>query len=819
MIYRLQHIADVLQAVLKGNKNVEINQIIIDSRNVTYGPGTLFFALCGERNDGHRFIESLIANGIRNFVISDLTIPDRFPEANYILVNDTFRALQQFVSYHRSQYKIPVIGITGSNGKTIVKEWLAQCIANDKRVVKNPMSYNSQVGVPLSVWQLESDTEIGVFECGISLPGEMERLERIVKPSIGVITNIGEAHQENFQDHKQKAQEKLKLFIHTDTIIYCKDHTIIHDQINTIHHFREKKLFTWSMNKGADLSVLHLNHLGDNTEIEADYKGKKIRVSIPFIDAVSIENALHVWSVLLYLGYDNEIIRGRMQKLTAVAMRMELKKGIRGCTLINDSYNSDVLSLRNAIDFLLRQKQNAKRTIILSDIQQSGKSREDLYREVAAIVNKQDVDRLICIGPELFASKGLFNKQSDFYLSTDDFLSACNSIHFEDEAILLKGARSYQFERISEKLEEVVHQTVLEINFNALVYNLNYFKSFLKPETKVMVMVKALAYGSGTYEIAQLLNHHRVDYLGVAFADEGVALRNAGIGMPIMVMGPDKNALEKIIEYYLEPEIYSLEMAKAFSQKLKVQNRKKYPVHIKIDSGMHRLGFMKEDVEKLVMFLKNNDYLYVRSVFSHLAGSDAAEFDDFTLEQISVYQSRCKRIEEGLNYSFLKHILNSSGIERFPDYQMDMVRLGIGLYGVSAISNNHLKHISSLKSTIIQVKPLSKTETVGYSRRGKLNRDSTIAIVPVGYADGLNRRLGNGNWQVVINGQKAPTIGNICMDLMMVDITDLNAKEGDEVIIFGELNTISDIAEKLDTIPYEILTGISTRVKRLYFHE
>ena len=818
MIYTLHNITKILEGKLQGDDQTEISEIIIDSRSVTYGQGTLFFAIRGERNDGHKYVGSLIKSGIINFVVSNHEVIQDFPDANFIFVDDTLVALQKLAAYNRAQVQIPIIGITGSNGKTIVKEWLAQAIVDDIRVVKNPMSYNSQVGVPLSIWQLDEAAQLGIFEAGISLPGEMARLEKIIQPTIGIITNIGEAHQENFKDYYEKANEKLKLFYNSKVIIYCRDHKVISDQINAISELKTKKHFTWSKEQEADLQVVSQNLHSNKVEIEAKFQGQNLEVIIPFLDAVSIENALHVWAAMLYLGYENDVVRKRLERLSPVAMRMELKKGINGCTIINDSYNSDLLSLRNAIDFLLRQNQNKKKTLILSDIQQSGRVRDDLYTEVVQIIDKDAIKRLICVGPDLFASRNMFNNQASFYKTTDELLQYMSMSSFEDEAILLKGARNFQFELISEKLEEVVHQTVLEINFNALIHNLNYFKSFLKPETKVMVMVKALAYGSGTFEIAQLLSHHRVDYLGVAFADEGITLRKAGVTLPIMVMGPDENALDKIIEYNLEPEIYNMAMAQKFSQKLIQHNRKKYPVHIKIDTGMHRLGFM-DDIEPLIQLLSQSEQLFVRSVFSHLAGSDSDEFDEFTMQQIQLFQMQCKKIEDILDHEFIKHILNSSGIERFPNYQMDMVRLGIGLYGISAINNHHLKHISTLKSTIIQIKHLTQKETVGYSRKGKLLKDSVIAVVPVGYADGVNRKLGNGHWQVVINGKKAPTIGNICMDLMMVDITDVEAKEGDDVIIFGEMNTISDIAKKLDTIPYEVLTGISGRVKRLYFHE
>lgn len=819
MDYTLAQIAKIIDGKCHGNGSRIVNLLSIDSRSVWQGNNVLFFALKGPRNDGHTYIPDLLEKGVQCFVISNSKVLSENSNGNYLVVKNTIKALQELAAYHRQQFQKPVISITGSNGKTIVKEWLFQVMHASRKIAKSPKSYNSQVGVPLSVWQLDSDYDFGIFEAGISQPGEMDRLETIIQPTIGLITNIGEAHQENFTSLEEKVKEKLKLFKHVVTIVYCKDHKLIHEAIQDDDEYSDKTIINWSSEGTATIQVTNISFHGGNTMLTAKYQGKSIHIEIPFTDKASVENAINTWVVLLSIGFNQSDIRERMKILSPVAMRLEIKKGENECTLINDSYNSDIVSLGIAIDYLKQQAQHSKRTIILSDIQQSGMKSADLYNEVTGLLNNGSVNRLFGIGEEISSCRQCFTIPASFYSSTDEFLQIMSKQQFENEAILIKGARQFQFERISEYLEQKAHQTQLEINLNAIIHNLNYFKSKLKPTTKIMVMVKAFSYGSGSYEITNLLQHEKVNYLGVAFTDEGVILRRAGINLPIMVMSPEVSGFSRIIENELEPEIHNMEMLEGFSKSVERSGRISYPIHLKIDTGMHRLGFPKKEIKALINKISASDTLLVKTTFTHLAASDEEKHDIFTKEQLQQFEDICRLLSEGLGYDFERHALNSSGIERFTEYQYEMVRLGIGIYGVSTINNESLKHISTLKSRISQIQMLKKGETVGYGRKGLLHKDSKIATVPIGYADGINRKLGNGNWYCLVNGVKAPTIGNICMDMCMLDVTNIEANEEDEVIIFGENNTISDIAEKLDTIPYEVLTSISSRVKRVYYQE
>jgi alanine racemase len=826
-----------------GEEHVLIKEILIDSRRLIHPESTLFIALVTGRNDGHRYIEELYNKGVRNFLVSSLPhrsgyLPENSNEpgetdfnANFILVENTLDALQKLGAAHRSRFDIPVIGITGSNGKTIVKEWLFQLMNRDKKIVRSPKSYNSQIGVPLSVWKMEPGNDLAIFEAGISLPGEMERLELIIRPTIGIFTNIGHAHDEGFTGLDRKIEEKLKLFIHSDTLIYCRDHELIHKKVIQEPLLEKVKKFTWSRKQEASLQIIHVDSVNPaETRLTGIFRNREISIIIPFTDEASVENAIHCWALMLLLGYKADVISAQMKALVPIAMRLELKEAINHCTLINDSYNSDINSLGIALDFLNQQTQHAKKTVILSDILQSGREPVSLYLEISAILKGKGISRIIGIGNEISRQVGQFPMEKTFFSSTDEFFNRFPFSSLHNEAILLKGARVFEFERISHALQQKSHETVLEIHLDALIHNLNYYRSKLLPGTKTMAMVKAFSYGNGSFEIANLLQFHRVDYLAVAYTDEGVELRKAGITIPVMVMNPEEESLDLLLQYDLEPEIYSFRILRMLEQVVGNQGESRIPlpVHLKIDTGMHRLGFDPSDIGRLIQRLKTNPELHVQSVFSHLAASEDPAEDDFTLSQINCLKEVTENIKTGLGYSFLSHILNSAGISRFPDAQMEMVRLGIGLYGVgfNDEEQRNLRNVSTLRTIISQVRTVKAGDTIGYNRRGLAPTDRVIAILPIGYADGFSRRLGNGTGKVMINGLPAKTIGNISMDNCTVDITDhVNSpsapviSEGDEVIIFGDDYSIKQLASDLDTIPYEILTGISARVKRVYFFE
>ena len=827
MNYTVSSITSIINGTLfgKGDSNLLIKILLIDSRKISNAETSLFFALIGERHDGHNYISDLYGNGIRNFVVSSIpkNIED-FADSNFILVKDTLIALQQLSAFHRQQFKIPIIGITGSNGKTIVKEWLYQLMREDKNIVRSPKSFNSQVGVPLSVWQISEEHSLGIFEAGISKPSEMKLLSNIIQPTIGIITNIGQAHDENFESQKRKVEEKLKLFLNSEGIIYCKDYTQIHNEIINEEVFHETKAFTWSRKLRADLLIGRITKNDLDTDIQGVFKNDFIGISIPFTDEASIENAIHCWTVMLYLGYENNVIAERMRYLSPIAMRLELNEGINNCSIINDSYNSDLSSLVIALDFLNQQKQHPKKTLVLSDILQSGQTDESLYKEVANLIHKKGISRLIGIGESISNQESQFNIEKFFYKSTNDFLQHFNNSFFRDETILLKGARAFGFEAISKVIQQKAHETVLEINLNSIVHNLNYYRSKLNANTKIMAMVKAFSYGSGSFEIANILQFHRVDYLCVAYADEGIELRKAGITLPIMVMNPEEQSYDSMIHYNLEPEIYSLRVLGLFEASLKRSENKSIkliPIHIKLDTGMHRLGFDENDLNELIVRIKNNKHILIKSIFSHLAASDEHEHDEFTWRQIKKFNLMYDAIKSHFSYPILKHILNSAGISRFPDAQFDMVRLGIGMYGigVNQAEQVQLQNVSTLKTNISQIKNILANDTIGYSRKGVALTDMQIATVPIGYADGLSRKLGNGNGKMILKGKPAPIIGNVCMDMCMIDITNIHANENDEVIIFGDNYSIREVAKNADTIPYEILTNVSRRVKRVYFQE
>lgn len=817
----LDKIASVINAQNKNVPPVQINWLLTDSRSLSFPSETLFFAICTARNDGHNYIEELYRQNVRCFVVSEMRAKFKsLKDATFLLVDNTLDALHTLAIHHRAQFNIPVIGITGSNGKTVVKEWLYQVLHNDFRIVRSPRSYNSQIGVPLSVWALSEGTQLGVFEAGISKPHEMERLQPVIRPTVGLFTNLGDAHQESFTNLKQKCEEKLLLFKNADILIYCSDNELIKSCIADAG--LKAELFSWGKSKDAKLQVISAIKANFKTRLKLKYNKTETELTVPYADDASIENALHCIAVLLYFKFDFTEISKRISLLEPVAMRLEVKEGVHNCIVINDSYNSDLNSLGIALDFLNQQAtvKNLSRTVILSDVLETGLPSNELYSVVGKLLKEKNIQHVIGIGHEISNySEELDVEQKDFFATTDDFLKSKLIRSFRDAVILLKGSRKFRFEEISQQLEAIAHETILEVNLNALVDNLNYFRSKLHPTTKVICMVKAFAYGSGSVEVAHILQHHHADYLAVAVADEGAELRQEGIRLPIIVMNPEKGSFNEIFDNALEPEIYSFGLLNSFitaAEKLGVTD---YPIHVKIDSGMHRLGFEQKEITELIELLKNQNRVKVRSVFSHLAGADESRFDDFTEQQVSIFTTCAGEISNAFSHNILRHILNSSGIERFPQYQFDMVRLGIGHYGISALKDVKLATVCTLKTIILQIKTIKAGETVGYSRKGVLTKDTRIAILPVGYADGFDRRLGSGVGEVLINGQRAKTVGNICMDLCMVDVTDIPANEGDTVEVFGENITITEVANKTGTISYEILTGISRRVKRIYYQE
>ena len=815
--YTLDILCKTVKGTLHGDPGSSFSQISVDSRTLYSPDETLFIALRGERHDGHSFVEELARKGVRNFLVEEITGDREWKDnVNFIKVKNTLTAFHQFIKYHRSQFSIPVIGITGSNGKTIVKEWLYQMLQDSKKVIRSPKSYNSQVGVPLSVWLLDPSYDMAIFEAGISRPGEMKNLQSIIRPDIGIITNVKEAHQENFRDHVEKTHEKLILFQGCKTIIYCQDHEHIHHL--AIKYFVRGRCITWSQKEAADIFIKTINKTRDSVDLEFTYLGITSIFNVPFTDEASLENIMHVISCLLWMKMDTSLIRQNLKSLSPVAMRLELLKGINQCTLINDSYNSDIASLTIALDFLNQQNQHKLKTLILSDILQSGKDEAELYREVSAIIRKKGINRFIGIGEALCRQKDHFHS-GVFYSGTDDFLNKMKPSDFLDEAILIKGSRPFCFERISLALQQKIHSTVLEVNLNALIHNLNVFRAQLNPETRIMVMVKAFSYGSGSWEIANALQYQKVDYLSVAFSDEGIALRQAGISLPVLVMNPDISSFGTMIDHNLEPELYNFRSLRNFEQVLRKQNLVRYPVHIKLDTGMHRLGFSEQDLDSLADFLKSHEHLEVKSVFSHLAAAEDPAHDSFTRDQISLFERMSAKLISLFPYKIYRHLLNSAGIERFPDAQFDMVRLGIGLYGISTSGRNDLRSVSTLKSIISQIKTVKKGESVGYNRSSTEQHERTIGIIPIGYADGIDRRIGNGNGRFYLNHIPVPVVSNICMDMCFIDITGISAEEGDEVIIFGESSPVWQMAKAAGTIPYEILTGISGRVQRVYYQE
>ncbi|MEO8110073.1 MAG: bifunctional UDP-N-acetylmuramoyl-tripeptide:D-alanyl-D-alanine ligase/alanine racemase [Ginsengibacter sp.] len=811
--------------------------IALDSRKVSFPQATIFFGINTSHHNSSEFVEGLYKKGVRNFLLEDDQIDlDKLKGANVIAVQNTVQALQSLAIHHRKSHnvlangnRLPVIGITGSNGKTIVKEWLSQLLENDYSIIKSPGSYNSQIGVPLSVLNINPAHTLAIFEAGISTTGEMKALEKIIQPTIGILTNIGQAHGEGFKNKQQKINEKLALFLHSAYLVYSADDEETGKEVIGFHKKIKKQnnhlaLFSWGKKKGNTLQIHSINKKESTTQIDVVFKDKSLSISIPFIDDAAVENAINCLCTLLILNKGQEKIISGFTSLHPITMRLELKQGINHCTIINDSYSNDLHSLSIALDFLAQQKQHSQQTVILSDILQSGKKPDMLYAEVASLFHQKKINKLIGIGPEIFFHQKIFASllSTHFFLSVNDFIKNISSLHFHDENILVKGARAFAFEDIVIALEQKVHQTVLSINLNAAVHNLKRYRELLKPGTKIMGMVKAFSYGSGSYEIAAVLEFNKIDYLAVAYADEGVELRKAGITLPIMVMNIEESTFSSLINYSLEPEIFSFSILYSFENFLKSNGINNYPAHVKIDTGMHRLGFTTDDIKALAKHLAGNTFLKITSAFTHLAASDVESEDDFTQQQIKQFEDAAAILENTLGYTFYKHAANTAAISRFASGSLNMVRLGIGLYGIDSnkVMQRKLKNVSTLTTTISQIKKVKAGETVGYGRNARLSRDSSIATVRIGYADGYPRSLGNGKGKMLIRDKLVPVIGNICMDMTMLDITEFKSvKEGETVEVFGEKLSISTLASWAGTIPYELMTGISQRVKRVYFEE
>lgn len=826
MTYSIEKVTTLIGARRYGDKAANIGFLLTDSRSLCFPEETLFFALKSGRRNGHDFIPDLYRRGVRNFVVDELPqdYASTYAGSNFLKVISPLEALQRLAERHRDEFNIPIVGVTGSNGKTIVKEWLYQLLSPSLSVTRSPRSYNSQIGVPLSVWLLGEQSQVGVFEAGISQPGEMQALRNIIQPTIGVITNIGSAHQENFPSVEAKVDEKLDLFRDAHVIVYPGDSKEIACRVGE-RQFKGERLW-WSVaDASAPLYIKNVEKGETSTTVTYIYNkvGEECQYTLPFIDEASVENSITCCAVCLSLGLSAADIAGRMPKLETVAMRLEVKQGQHGCTLINDSYNSDINSLDIALDFISRRPDHKgrRRTLILSDILQSGMTRDQLYAEVSELCVKRGVEKFIGVGPDLMAEADRIGVgEKYFFPDSQTFIKSPVFSTLRDEVILIKGARAFGFDGISELLEQKVHETILEVNLQAVVDNLNYYRSYMKPETKLVCMVKANAYGSGAVEVAKTLQDHRVDYLAVAVADEGVTLRKNGITSNIMIMNPEMTAFKTMFDYDLEPEVYSFRLLDALVKAARREGITGYPVHIKLDTGMHRLGFNpKTDIDELIHRLQSQNAIIPRSVFSHFVGSDSDDFDNFSKMQFDLFDEASSKLQAAFPHKILRHICNSAGIEHFPERQLDMCRLGLGLYGIDSRDNHILNNVSTLKTTILQLRDVPKEETVGYSRKGHLTRDSRIAAIPIGYADGLNRHLGRGNCYCLVNGQKAPYVGNICMDVAMIDVTGIPCKEGDTVEIFGDHLPVTVLSDVLDTIPYEVLTSVSDRVKRVYYQD
>lgn len=804
-------LARLLEAQIVGNidaVNLETYGVSIDSRSLQHGTKTIFFALTGNNHNGHDFIPMLVEQGVRLFVVHKLPLL-KYENVCFLVVSDSLRALQHFASYRRDLFTYPLIGITGSKGKTIVKEWLNFLLGSEYTIIKSPKSYNSQTGVALSIFGIQKQHDLGIFEAGISTVKEMDFLESMLRPTISVLTSIGDDHQEGFSDIEQKIDEKLLLFKNVNVGIVPYDEMIL-SRLKFV-----PRLVSWSFQN--DSATVQFKYKKDGI-LEVLCDGIRFDVSVPFNDEASLQNMASCICTMLILNYSAEQIQTRIPNLYGIELRLQVKNGQNNCIVIDDSYNADFQSLKIALDFLEKHHKGCLKTVILSDVFQSGFGEEELYGKVKELLVANQITKFIGIGPTVSKYKEIF-KGDTLYPNLDSFLQKISVSDYHDETILIKGARSFRFDKIVNLLEEKTHETILEVDMDSIRHNLNFYRSKLNPETKVMVMVKAFGYGNGSVEVAKLLSHEKVDYLGVAFADEGIALRKAGIKIPIIVMNPEISAFPAMLAYELEPEIFSFKVLNAFLKLAREHNEHLYPIHLKIDTGMHRLGFFNSELLKVVEILKHTNVLEVKSVFSHLSSSDMSEYRDFTLSQIKIFKEACEVVKKGLNTNPIRHILNTSGIYNYTEHQMDMVRVGIGLYGVGndEAENSQLLNVGTLKTIILQIRELDEGESVGYGRRFRTDKRTRIATVPIGYADGIHRSWGNGIGEVYINGEFASIVGSICMDMLMVDVTDVVCEEGDLVEIFGKHVSVSAIAAGTGTIPYEIMTSISQRVKRVFF--
>jgi alanine racemase len=814
----IKELADITGGLLSGDTSLTVSGVMTDSRAPGAGPETMFIALRGPNHDGHRFIEQLYGRGVRVFLVDTLPAgPGTMEGAGFIRVADTLEALHSLALWKRNTFRGKVIAVTGSTGKTIVKEWLAGVLSSTKSVIRSPKSFNSQVGVALSLMNIDDRHEVAVIEAGISRPGEMEKLARIIRPDTVIVTNIGDAHGENFSGRKAIAAEKLRLAEGAGKVICNADDEIIRKEMAL--RYPSVSLFTWSLSGSEAGLVVEPGELpGDGQRLRCTTVNGSFVADIPFADRASAENAVTVAACCLAEGIPDKVIRDGLRELPVVAMRMEMKQGINGCTLIEDYYNSDPASLGMALDFLMTHARG-RTTLILSDFRQIGGDEKILYQGVATAVKRAGTDRFIGIGEALSRQATFFPAGSLFFRSTQECADALRGLSFRDETILIKGARVFGLERISSLLVRQLHQTRLEINMNAVVHNLNEFRHLLQPGTAIMAMVKAFAYGSGSAEIASLLEYNGVNRFAVAYADEGVALRDEGITSPVMVMNPDESVMELLIRYDLEPEIYSMDSYRSFFSVARRYGLLHYPVHLKIDTGMHRLGFGGEDIEELLHNLSGQQHVKVISLFSHLAASDEPAHDAFTHRQAAMLIRIASKARDVLGYGFLLHLLNTSGISRFPEYQFDMVRLGIGLYGIGRYDGVTLRQTGRFVTAVSQVRTVPAGDPVSYGCRDASDHDRQIAVIPVGYADGLRRELGEGRGSLFIGGKRVPITGSICMDMCMADVTGMNVRAGDEAEVFGSHISVEEVALRCNTIPYEILTSIPPRVKRIYVNE
>lgn len=810
--YETKELAEIISAEITGSPIGKIEEIYFDSRTIYQPNHAVFFAFTD-----NKYISDAYKKGIRIFVVAQTE--EIFEDAVYLKVHSPLKALQEWAKSHRKNFNLPVIGITGSNGKTIVKEWLNQLLWKDFLIVRSPKSYNSQIGVPLSVLQMKKENSLGIFEAGISKPGEMEVLEEIIRPEIGILTHISSAHLENFSSKEKIIKEKIKLFKNAEIIIYNSDNELVERIIKEI--YPDKNFFTFGKSAENTIQLTSVEENQNGKEIQIRFNSNEFKFQIPFHDEASIENILTVLTLIAALELGLSDYLPLTSQLLPIEMRLEIKEAIRESVVINDSFNSDLHSVKVALD-VLAQQAFPRKSLVLTDVLQSSLDKDELYQKVADLVNSHQIDDLVLIGEFIPKYKNLFQVPARTFENTDEFLKELSVQNVHNEAILLKGARPFQLEKISTFLEKKSHDTVLEINLKALVDNVNFFKSKLRPGTKIMAMIKANSYGTGSFEIAQTLEHQQIDYLGAAYADEGVELRKAGITLPIMVMNPEQSSYSSIIDFKLEPEIYSSRVLDLFVQTLKEKSiTEAYPIHLKIDSGMNRLGFRAEQIEELIQKLKSEKSVVVKSIFTHLATADMPEEKDFAQEQLRIFDEVYDQISSELNTKPVKHALNSPGIIHFPEHQYDAVRLGIGMYGISddEATRKQLKNVVTFKTVISRISEIEAGETVSYGRRFKAERKTRIATLPVGYADGIRRSLGNGVGKVNVHGKLVPIVGTVCMDMLMLDVTNCPCKEGDEVIIFGENPSISEVAEQMGTIPYEVLTSISSRVKRVYYRE